>query len=108
MAKEIIALDAGNKAGLIPKHAFHAAIDDSLDLARSGKVDEAAASLDKALEDARRCWRGDAEGVPSRPNLPARRPNVTAHASIRPRRSVPSRRRSTPRPRAISPRGSSK
>lgn len=48
--KEIIALDADGKAGLKPKHEFHAAISDALDLARAGKVDEAAAAVDKALK----------------------------------------------------------
>jgi thioredoxin-related protein len=48
--KEIVALDADGKAGLKPKHQFHAAISDALDLARASKTDEAAALIDKALK----------------------------------------------------------
>ena len=50
--KEIIALDADNKAGLKKKYQFEAALSDAGALMREGKADEAAAALDKALETA--------------------------------------------------------
>lgn len=50
--KEIIALDAGNKAGLKKKHQFKAALADAEELMRAGKADEAGDVLDKALKTA--------------------------------------------------------
>jgi len=50
--KEIIALDADNKAGLKKKYQFKAALTDAVQLMRAGKSDEANAALDKALETA--------------------------------------------------------
>ena len=50
MTKEIIALDADNKAGLKKKYQFKATLADAVQLARSGKTDEASAAVDKALE----------------------------------------------------------
>ena len=50
--KEIIALDADNKAGLKKKYQFKAALADADELMRAGKADEANAALDKALETA--------------------------------------------------------
>lgn len=50
--KEIITLDADNKAGLKKKYQFKAAMADAFALARTGKADEANAALDKALETA--------------------------------------------------------
>ncbi len=50
--KEIITLDADNKAGLKKKYQFKAALADAGDLMSAGKVDEADAALDKALETA--------------------------------------------------------
>jgi thioredoxin-related protein len=47
--KEVIALDADNKAGLKQKHQFHVALNEALDLARAEKADDAVAALDKAL-----------------------------------------------------------
>ena len=50
--KEIITLDADNKAGLKKKYQFKAALDDAEELIRAGKSDEANTALDKALETA--------------------------------------------------------
>jgi thioredoxin-related protein len=47
--KEIVELDADNKAGLKPKYQFNLAVSDALEMARSDKVDEAGAAIDKAL-----------------------------------------------------------
>jgi len=50
--KEIIALDAANKAGLKKKYQFKAALADADELMRAGKADEANTAIDKALETA--------------------------------------------------------
>ena len=50
--KEIIALDADNKAGLKKKYQFKAVLADAAELMQAGKTDEANAALDKALETA--------------------------------------------------------
>ena len=50
--KEIITLDADNKAGLKKKYQFKSALADAEELMRGGKTDEAATALDKALETA--------------------------------------------------------
>jgi thioredoxin-related protein len=50
--KEIIKLDADNKAGLKKKYEFKAVLAEATDLMRGGKADEANAALDKALETA--------------------------------------------------------
>ncbi len=50
--KEIISLDADNKAGLKTKYQFKAALADANELIRVGKADEAATALDKALANA--------------------------------------------------------
>ena len=47
--KEIVELDAENKAGLKPKYQFAIALAGALDLARADKTDEASAALDKAV-----------------------------------------------------------
>ena len=47
--KEIVELDADNKAGLKPKYQFNLALNGALDLARADKTDEANAALDKAV-----------------------------------------------------------
>jgi len=51
-SKEIITLDADNKAGLKKKYQFKSALADAFALARTGKTDEAATALDKAMETA--------------------------------------------------------
>ena len=48
--KEIIDLDADNKAGLKKKYQFKAALADAEELMRGGKADEAAVALDKILK----------------------------------------------------------
>ena len=50
--KEIIALDADNKAGLKKKYQFRMVLADALELMRADKADEANAVLDKALASA--------------------------------------------------------
>ncbi len=50
--KEIIALDADNKAGLKKKYQFKAVLADADELMRAGKNEEANTALDKALETA--------------------------------------------------------
>jgi thioredoxin-related protein len=47
--KEIVELDADNKAGLKPKYQFNLALSSALDLARNGKTDDAGPAIDKAL-----------------------------------------------------------
>ncbi len=47
--KEIVELDAENKAGLKPKYQFNLALADALEMAGANKTDEATAALDKAL-----------------------------------------------------------
>ncbi len=51
-SKEIVALDPDNKAGLKKKYQFKAALADANELMGAGKLDEANAALDKALEAA--------------------------------------------------------
>ena len=48
-SKEIIALDADNKAGLKAKYQFREAVSKAVELANADKTDEAGAALDKAL-----------------------------------------------------------
>ncbi len=47
--KEIISLDADNKAGLKRKYQFQTSLSDAAELAQAGKVDEARAAVSKAL-----------------------------------------------------------
>lgn len=48
-SKEIIALDADNKAGLKQKHEIRVVLADAMDLADNGKAAQAVAMIDKAL-----------------------------------------------------------
>jgi len=48
--KEIIVLDADNKAGLKKKYKFKLALADADELMRAGKAEEASTAVDKALE----------------------------------------------------------
>ena len=70
-SKEIIALDADNKAGLKKKYEFRVAVGEAVELADANKFGEADAALDKALairaSPVRKCKRCSS----SRPRSPA-------------------------------------